>query len=130
MGIGLSDSGLVELNRRHPNVSILKAEGAVLTVARLAEAAAGAFTLFNGRNGMELLDSLRAGCAGLIPGVETCEVQSRIYELHRAGDAEAADEAVKEVLTLLHFLMRSIDNQMRMEERRAGEEGVRKGRTG
>src|SRR3546814_4583705 len=78
MGIGLSDSGLVELNRRHPNVSILKAEGAVLTVARLAEAAAGAFTLFNGRNGMELLDSLRAGCAGLIPGVETCDVQSRI----------------------------------------------------
>src|SRR3546814_3877451 len=92
MGIGLSDSGLVELNRRHPNVSILKAEGAVLTVARLAEAAAGAFTLFNGRNGMELLDSLRAGCAGLIPGVETCDVQSRIYDLHRARSEEHTSE--------------------------------------
>src|SRR3546814_20551336 len=128
MGIGLSDSGLVELNRRHPNVSILKAEGAVLTVARLAEAAAGAFTLFNGRNGMELLDSLRAGCAGLIPGVETCDVQSRIYDLHRAGDAAAADAAFKEVLPLLHFLVSSIDQRMRSETGSEGQEGFRKGR--
>src|SRR3546814_18602933 len=57
---------------------------------------------------MELLDSLRAGCAGLIPGVETCDVQSRIYDLHRAGDAAAADAAFKEVLPLLHSLMSSI----------------------
>src|SRR3546814_10146954 len=73
---------------------------------------------------MELLDSLRAGCAGLIPGVETCDVQSRIYDLHRAGDAAAADAAFKEVLPLLHFLMSSIDHLMcyvkRLAARRIG----------
>lgn len=124
IGIGLSNAGLVELNRRHPNVSILKAEGPVLTIARLADDAGGAFTLFNGRNGIELLDSLRAGCAGLIPGVETCDVQSRIYELHRAGRAEEADAAFREVLPLLHFLMSTIDHLLcygkRLAARRIG----------
>lgn len=124
IGIGLSNAGLVELNRRHPNVSILKAEGPVLTIARLAEDAGEAFTLFNGRNGIELLDSLRAGCAGLIPGVETCDVQSRIYDLHRAGDAAAADATFKEILPLLHFLMSSIDHLLcygkRLAARRIG----------
>ncbi|MEQ8398093.1 dihydrodipicolinate synthase family protein [Thalassobaculum sp.] len=112
IGIGLSNAGLIELNRRHPNVSILKAEGAALTIGRLAEDAGGAFTLFNGRNGIELLDSLRSGCAGLIPGVETCDVQSRIYDLHRAGKDDEADAAFKEVLPLLHFLMSTIDHLM------------------
>lgn len=124
IGIGLSDAGLIELNRRHPTMSILKAEGTVLTVGRLAEAAGGALAVFNGRNGIELTDSLRAGCAGLIPGVETCDVQSRIYDLHRAGDEAAADAAFKEILPLLHFLMSTIDHLLcygkRLAARRIG----------
>jgi 4-hydroxy-tetrahydrodipicolinate synthase len=74
IGIGLSNAGLIELRRRHPNVSILKAEGTGLYIGRLAEESGGEFLLFNGRNGIELLDSLRHGCAGLIPGVECCDV--------------------------------------------------------
>jgi len=124
LGIGLSNAGLIELNRRHPNVAVLKAEGPVLTIARLAEAAGGAFTLFNGRNGIELLDSLRAGCAGMIPGVETCDVQSRIFELHRAGKDDEADAAFRQVLPLLHFLMNTIDHLLcygkRLAARRIG----------
>lgn len=124
IGIGLSDAGLIELNRRHPNVSILKAEGPILTIARLAERADGAFALFNGRNGIELPDCLRIGCAGMIPGVETCDVQSRIYALHRAGDDEGADAAHREILPLLHFLMSSIDHLLcygkRLSARRIG----------
>ena len=124
IGIGLSNAGLIELNRRHPNVTILKAEGSVMVVGRLAEEAGDAFTVFNGRNGIELLDSLRAGCAGLIPGVETCDRQSRILDLHRAGDAASADAAFKEILPLLHFLMSTIDHLLcygkRLAARRIG----------
>jgi len=128
IGIGLSNAGLIELNRRHPNVSILKAEGPVLTIARLAEDAGGTFTLFNGRNGIELLDSLRAGCAGMIPGVETCDVQSRIFDLDRAGDAKVADVAFREILPLLHFLMSTVDHLLcygkRLAARRIGLDDV------
>ena len=110
IGIGLSNAGLIELRRRHPNVSILKAEGNGLHIGRLAEESGGAFQLFNGRNGVELLDSLRHGCVGLIPGVETCDVQSRIYGHHMAGRDEQADAEFRSVLPLLHFLMHSIDH--------------------
>lgn len=110
IGIGLSNAGLIELHRRHPNVSILKAEGTGLEIGILAEEAGGAFALFNGRNGIELLDSLRQGCAGLIPGVEACDVESRIYELHRAGKADEADQAFRQILPLLHFLMHTVDH--------------------
>jgi len=124
IGIGLSNAGLIELNRRHPNVTVLKAEGPVMTIARLAEEAGGALALFNGRNGIELLDSLRNGCAGMIPGVETCDVQSRIYDLHRAGEEDAADAAFREVLPLLHFLMSTVDHLLcygkRLAARRIG----------
>lgn len=124
IGIGLSNAGLIELNRRHPNVSVLKAEGTGLYIGRLAEEAGGAFTLFNGRNGIELLDSLRHGCAGLIPGVEACDVESRIYDLHSAGRTDEADREFREILPLLHFLMHTIDHLLcygkRLAARRIG----------
>ncbi|NNF81057.1 MAG: dihydrodipicolinate synthase family protein, partial [Rhizobiales bacterium] len=41
IGIGLSNWGLIELNKRHPNVSILKAEGDAMYSAALAKEACG-----------------------------------------------------------------------------------------
>src|SRR3546814_1343519 len=58
-------------------------------------------------------------------GSDVCSSDlSRIYGLHRAGDAAAADAAFKEVLPLLHFLISSIDHLMcygkRLAARRIG----------
>ena len=128
IGIGLSNAGLIALNRRHPNVSILKAEGPALYMGRLAEEANGTFQLLNGRNGIELIDSLRAGCAGMIPGVETCDIQSRIFEDYRGGRMDAAEAAFKDILPLLHYLMSTIDHLMcygkRLAARRIGLDAV------
>ncbi|MFY0611083.1 MAG: dihydrodipicolinate synthase family protein [Hyphomicrobiaceae bacterium] len=110
IGIGLSDAGLIELNRRHPNVSLLKAEGEAVLSGQLAEAAAGAFDLFNGRNGIDLLDTLRAGFAGVIPSPDAVDVEVRIYELYRAGNLEEAEREFKEILPLLGFLMISLEH--------------------
>lgn len=124
IGIGVSNAGFAELNRRHPNISILKAEGPATYIAELAEATGGVFTLLNGRNGMELIDSLRAGCAGMIPGVETCDIQARIFELMAAGETAAAEAMFKDILPLLSFSMHSIDHLLcygkRLAARRLG----------
>lgn len=124
IGIGVSNAGFAELNRRHPNVQILKAEGPATYIAALAEETGGVFRLFNGRNGMELVDSLRAGCHGMIPGVETVDVQSRIYELMGNGEDGEADRAFAQILPLLSFLMHSIDHLLcygkRLAARRLG----------
>ena len=124
IGIGISNAGFAELHRRHPNVSIIKAEGPATYIEALARDTGGALRLFNGRNGVELVDSLRAGCQGLIPGVESCDRQSRIYDLFARGEEEQADLDYAELLPLLHFLMQGVDHLLcygkRLAARRLG----------
>ena len=110
IGIGLSDAGLIELNRRHQNVSILKAEGDAILSGKLAEASAGAFELFNGRNGIDMIDTLKAGFAGIIPSPDAVDVEARIYDLYRADNTEEAEREFKEILPLLTFLMISLEH--------------------
>ena len=109
IGIDLSDAGLVELNRRRPNVSIFKAEGDAIQSDQLAEAAAGVFDLFNGRNGIDLIDTLRAGFAGVIPSPDAVDVEARVYDLYWAGDTEEAERRFKEILPLIfHALVSNL----------------------
>jgi 2-keto-3-deoxy-L-arabinonate dehydratase len=123
IGIGLSNAGLNTLGRMHPNVTLLKGEGPAVLLARTIEETEGRFDVFNGRGGKELTDSLRAGCVGLIPGFETVDVQSRIFELMKT-DEHAAERLFREVLPLLSFLMESIDHILaygkRLAARRLG----------
>ncbi len=124
IGIGMSNAGFASLHRNHPNVSILKAEGPATYIDQLMRDTEGVFAIFNGRNGMELVDSLRAGCQGMIPGVETCDVQSRIFELMQSGDEAEADRQWREILPLLSFFMHTIDHLLcygkRLAARRLG----------
>ncbi|MFP6771923.1 MAG: dihydrodipicolinate synthase family protein [Alphaproteobacteria bacterium] len=124
IGIGLSNAGFAELRRRHPNISIIKAEGPATYIDALRQDTSDTFTLFNGRNGMELVDSLRAGCHGIIPGVDACDRQVAIYEAFVRGDEVEADRAFADILPLLLFLMHSIDHLLcygrRLTARRLG----------
>lgn len=123
IGFGLSNASLNALARQHPNVTLLKGEGSAVLLARTIEETEGRFDLFNGRGGKELTDSLRAGCVGLIPGFETVDVQSRIFELMRS-DEQAAERLFQDLLPLVSFLMESIDHFLaygkRLAARRLG----------
>ena len=124
IGIGMSDQGFATLNNNHPNVSIIKAEGPALYIDGLAKTTKGAFKLLNGRNGMEHVDSLRAGCSGMIPGVETVDIHVAIYEAYMSGDEREADHIFAANLPLINFLMTSIDHLLcygkRLAARRLG----------
>jgi 4-hydroxy-tetrahydrodipicolinate synthase len=112
LGVALSSAGLGALHRQHPNVALLKAEGPATAIRRLIEDTGGAFRVLNGRGGLELPDSLRAGCVGLIPAPECVDVQVRIYERMRTGRAEDEAEAerlYREILPLLVLLMQSLE---------------------
>jgi len=124
IGIGLSNQGFATLRKNHPNISIIKAEGPATYISGLAQDTGGAFKLLNGRNGMEHVDSLRAGCQGLIPGVEAVDVHVAIFEAFSAGNEAEADRLFAETLPLLTFLMTSIDHLLcygkRLAARRLG----------
>ena len=112
LSAGLSNAALRELNRQHPNVCLLKGEAPAHVIERLVAETEGVYRVFNGRGGMELPESLRSGCVGMIPAPECFDVQVAIYALTRQGDAaslELAEARYREVLPLIVFLMSSID---------------------
>jgi dihydrodipicolinate synthase/N-acetylneuraminate lyase len=111
IGVGLSGAGLDRLSRDHPNVRLLKAEGSAVDTRALIELTEGRMAVFQGRGGMEFTDVVRAGCVGIIPSVESCHVQSRIFELMQTGRAEDEAEAERlyaRLAPLIVFLMQSV----------------------
>jgi len=113
LGVGISNKGLLELNRRRPNFRLLKGEGPAVEIQRTIDETQGLLSVFNGRGGMELPDNLRAGCAGMIPAPDCADTQIRIFELMQTGRAEDEAEAERlyaEILPAIVFVMQSIDS--------------------
>ena len=109
---GLSADSLRRLSRQHPNIAILKVEMAAMDIAALRDATDGAFDIFNGHAGLELPDCLRAGCVGIIPGVECADVLAAAYDQAMAaadGASDAADRLYAEVAPFIVATMTSID---------------------
>jgi len=113
MATSLSNGALKTLNRQHPNVCLLKAEGPATYIRQLMEDTEGVFDIFGGFAGIQFPDSLRAGCVGMIPAIDLFDPQVRIYELMREGTPEAiaqAEEIHRELLPLIVFMMSSVEN--------------------
>jgi dihydrodipicolinate synthase/N-acetylneuraminate lyase len=115
IGVGLGVEAIETLRRNHPNFRVLKGEAPALQIRRTIEETGTALAVLNGRAGLELPDNFRAGCRGIIPGAESCDVLARVWNGLQAGGREgekAADDAealYREVLPLLTFLMQSMD---------------------
>lgn len=113
MAMSLSNATLKELNRQHPNICLLKGEGPAAYVHQLIEETDGRFDVFNGYGGLQLPNSLRAGCVGLIPAPDIFDPQVKIYELMRTGrpeDEAEAERIYRELLPLIVLLMASVEN--------------------
>jgi 4-hydroxy-tetrahydrodipicolinate synthase len=127
MDVWLSHDGLLELKRRHAHFTLMKGEGPAVTVAELIRRAEGAFDVFSGQGGMEFIDSLDSGCAGMIPALDVMDAQARIFDLMRAGTPADRAEAVRlhrEILPVIVFMMQSIAHALcygkRLTARRLG----------
>jgi 2-keto-3-deoxy-L-arabinonate dehydratase len=112
LGIGLSHSGIKELHRAHQNVKIIKLEATAISIAQLHDEVGDSMDIFNGRGGIEMVDSLRAGAVGIIPGGESFDLLTRLFNhMHKGtkeGEAEA-EQLYAQLLPLLVLLMESMD---------------------
>jgi len=112
LGNGLSHAGINALRKAHANVAIVKLEASAVAIARLCDQVDGALDVFNGHGGIDMVDALRAGAVGIIPGGEAFDVLARLFD-DMASDAPdgpaRAQRRYEEVLPLLVFLMESID---------------------
>lgn len=110
LGYGFSHEGLAALVQAHPNVSVAKAEAGAVEIQALVERLEGRMAVFNGRAGLELTDNLRAGVAGMIPGIETVDWQVRCTELFRQGREAESEAAYARLLPAVAFIMQGIDH--------------------
>jgi 4-hydroxy-tetrahydrodipicolinate synthase len=110
MGRGLSDADISELVRQHPNICLIKGEGAATEIQQLIATTGGRLPVMNGRGGLELADNLRAGCCGFILAPDTIDHTLRVYERFLAGDEAGAEAAYREVLPAITFIMQSIES--------------------
>ncbi len=108
LGVGLSIPKIIDLNQRHSHFKLLKGEGSAVEVEQLVKALKSKMQVFNGRGGIELVDSLRAGCAGLIPAPELVDRQVQIYQFWKDGLTQEAEALQKEILPMIVFNMQTI----------------------
>ncbi len=128
LGKGIGVDAIRDLHRQHPNFCVLKGEASAVEIAKVVDQCGDGLAVFNGRGGLELPDILRAGCVGMIPAPECCDVQIRIFDAFQLGQFEKADALYAEALPLITFVMQSIDASLiygkRITARRLGLSGV------
>ncbi|WP_306119438.1 MULTISPECIES: dihydrodipicolinate synthase family protein [unclassified Roseitalea] len=110
LGIGLTPAELAELGRRQPNVTAVKAECSAVALGTLVDALGDTMTTLNGRGGLELTDNYRAGAAGMIPGIETADLQVAVARAMAAGNEAEAEALYRRLLPAVAFAMQGIDH--------------------
>jgi 2-keto-3-deoxy-L-arabinonate dehydratase len=114
LGVGLSAKGIATLNRAHPNISMVKVEATAAGVHRLFTESEGRMDIFNCRAGNDMVESLRAGAVGFVPGGESYDVLTAIFIdlTSDQGDPARGEARYREILPLLSFLMESVDHYL------------------
>lgn len=110
MGQALDAEGIGRLVAQHPTITHLKAEMPVVQLGRVIEAGAGRLTVLNGQAGLEMIDSLRAGCQGFVLAPDVVDHAVRIWRAWQAGDEAAAEAGYRLILPQSVFLMRGIEH--------------------
>ena len=93
-----------------PTLTGVKLETGPEGIDRWRSALGDDLHVFAGNGGMYMLDCLRAGAVGIMPGVDTVDAQVKIYEAEAGGDHEDADRLFAQLLPMLVFEMQSIDH--------------------
>ena len=110
IGIGLTTAAIAEVQRRCANFTLLKGEGSAVMVAEMLRETGGRLANFNGRGGLEIIENLEGGNAGIIPAPEIVDRLIAIYRAWLVGDDARAEATYREILPVLTLIMQGIDS--------------------
>lgn len=106
----LSLEGLVRVVRADPRIQYVKEETPPPAgngkISQIKQAFGEGVTIFSGLGGITLVDDLRRGAGGCMPGAVLVLPLIRIYDCYRQGKEEEADSLLAEILPLLAFRAR------------------------
>ena len=137
IGTRLGPDVVRQIGAAAANVRLVKLEAGPVELNEWIEQLGPDFSIWGGDGGLYLLDCLRAGAAGLVPGVDLVDLLVRVYEAEAGGDDVLAERLFRDVLPMLVFEMQySIDHynacakQVLVERGVLGSAGLRAPATG
>jgi dihydrodipicolinate synthase/N-acetylneuraminate lyase len=111
LGVSLGAELVRRIGMRAANVRLVKLEAGPAEMSRWFDELGDEFAIWGGDGGMYLLDCIRTGAAGIIPGVDLVDLLVQVYEAEARGESALADERLREILPMLVFEMQdSIDH--------------------
>jgi 4-hydroxy-tetrahydrodipicolinate synthase len=111
LGIGLGVGVVERIGAAAENVRLVKLEAGPAEMSHWLETLGRDFAVWGGDGGMYLLDCVRSGAAGIIPGVDLVDFLVSVYDAELRGESALADERLREILPILVFEMQhSIDH--------------------
>lgn len=110
-------------------ISGVKLETGAEGIERWRSALGDDLHIFGGSGGIYMLDCLRAGAAGVMPGTDTVDILVEVYEAEAAGDQATAERLFSRLLPMLVFEMQSIDHYNACAKHVLGRRGVEIGAT-
>lgn len=110
LDVALRPGVVIEAARRTDAVSGVKLETSAEGIEKWRAELGSDFAIYGGSGGVFLLDCLRAGADGVMPGVDTTDRQVEIVAAEFGGDHARADHLFAELLPMLVFEMQSIDH--------------------
>jgi 4-hydroxy-tetrahydrodipicolinate synthase len=106
----ISLDAMVRVVRADPRIRYVKEETPPPAgngkISQIRRALGETVTIFSGSGGITLVDDLRRGAAGCMPGAVLVRALVRIYEHHAQGREEEADRLQAEILPLILFRAR------------------------
>jgi 4-hydroxy-tetrahydrodipicolinate synthase len=103
LGVSFGLDVVREIAARADNVRLVKLEAGPAEMSRWIDGLGDEFSIWGGDGGMYLLDCIRSGAAGIIPGVDLVDLLVRVYEADAQGERALADERLRDVLPTLVF---------------------------
>lgn len=111
LGVSLGPDTVRRAGERAPNIRLVKIEAGPSELAEWVTTLGAEFSVWGGDGGAYLLDCIRVGAAGIVPGVDLVDLLVEIYEAEAAGERDRSDELFRRVLPILVFEMQqSIDH--------------------
>lgn len=108
LGFHLSPEAIGEITDRAPNVGQLKIEGGPRALEHARTQLGDGFALWGGDGGLHLLDGVRSGAVGTMPGPEVTDLLVAVHRAEAAGDSDGADRLARGVLPLICNMMQSL----------------------
>ncbi len=124
LGVEVGPAAVAEAIERAPGIRGVKLETGPEGIEAWRAELGDDVLLFGGNGGMYLLDCIRAGAAGVMPGGDTVDVLVAAYEAERAGRPEEAEGLLFSLLPLLVYELQTIHHYNACAKHVLGRRGV------